>query len=1311
MKDSTVRPAGLFDVRRQKRLLDGLSKRITSSLQQRQHLLVTHAKQRDSEESDLTSGRATEMEGCRKTRREMLSQWDQSEEELTFAYESKAVANRMDLNRLAVVFRRKQVDETKGIERKVDARCQAVLQQYENRKNQPGQIKRKEIKRIDDSLIKIHENLEWARALTIRRLDRLPEVQPTTDPDEDMRVTAPESVQMTVDSIAALTRKSKKVVDEMQTGVASQIVDKFYLPIGVAIFIVLWAIVAYFVAPHPPWLWMAAGVLPAGVLGFAAYLILLWPLKRMTSQLYPRAERIRLAAEECAATGRKIATKTAADASNDLVSRRDAHLQAAKRWKGEQLVALEQRLAEEQTVLRQKLLQTIESTNTQYSKQSAIVTSTMRSKAEAVAKEITSRLSVNEQTTQQRREANAAARFAEMQHLGVRLKAGVGHGLKRISLTEQAAKQKAPDWDAVLKSDSTDASPSIDFVSIGTLRVDGQLRSLLTTPPPDSANNSDGANATVANSAESLPEMLADAEIPSELPVVLHRRIHSSLVIHAAPGSMDAALELAHQFLWRLLCTAPPSRAKLTLIDPLGRGQHFTSFMALADHDPAIVSHRVWTTDQKIEARLAELAHHVEDVLQSSLRDRFQRIEDYNELAGSMAEPYRAIAAVGFPDSLSREGYGHLRALIESGLRCGIFTLLICDQNKPWPSDMPIPSGDKVMSLKVDADGEWTLLQDGLADLPFVPAPLPPTTVRPALIEKIGTAAVAASHVEIPLDSVLAGIIEGKGSTSDEISIAVGSQGANRSLSIDLGEGVRQHVLIAGKTGSGKSTLLHSIITSGAYHYRPDELQYYLLDFKKGVEFKPYADIGLPHARVIGIESEREFGRSVLQRLDSELQERGEKFRAAGVQELGDYRTASGQAMPRLMLVIDEFQELFVRDDRIAGDCAMLLDRLVRQGRSFGMHVVLSSQSLAGAYSLPRATLGQMAVRIAMQCSESDAALILSDDNTAARLISRPGEAIYNNAGGLVEGNQPFQVAWLSSKRHREMLSSITARDESYQSQMSPPVVFEGNRPCRWSPVLANTAIKESAPGTITGLLGESVEIGPPVGLSLARNTGRNVLLITPPDSRVAILATTLSGFAKSRKDLEIVYLDGSRVGDSESLAPWIEASGATVKCIKARDSESEIVRLSELVTARGDESHDAAPIVVVIDPLERFRDLRQDESFNFSLDSAGAANGSSSLQTLLRDGPAAGVFTVIVCGSAETFSRWLPRGSQHDLELRILGPMNPSDSSLLIDSPIASELSAATMLLYDDSDGRITKFRQCDLPDAEAVNTWRESE
>ena len=79
-----------------------------------------------------------------------------------------------------------------------------------------------------------------------------------------------------------------------------------------------------------------------------------------------------------------------------------------------------------------------------------------------------------------------------------------------------------------------------------------------------------------------------------------------------------------------------------------------------------------------------------------------------------------------------------------------------------------------------------------------------------------------------------------------------------------------------------------------------------------------------------------------------------------------------------------------------------MLDRLVRQGRAFGIHVILGSQTLGGAYSLARSTLGQIAIRVALQCSEADAHLILSEENTAARLLTRPGEAIYNDFNGVL---------------------------------------------------------------------------------------------------------------------------------------------------------------------------------------------------------------------------------------------------------------------------------------------------------------------
>ena len=91
-----------------------------------------------------------------------------------------------------------------------------------------------------------------------------------------------------------------------------------------------------------------------------------------------------------------------------------------------------------------------------------------------------------------------------------------------------------------------------------------------------------------------------------------------------------------------------------------------------------------------------------------------------------------------------------------------------------------------------------------------------------------------------------------------------------------------------------------------------------------------------------------------------------------------------------------------------------------------------------------------MAVRIALQTSEADSQLILGDNNSAARLLSRPGEAIYNDAGGLVEANSPFQVAWLPDEKREKYLECASRKlAEAHGSRLrhEPPIVFEGNAP------------------------------------------------------------------------------------------------------------------------------------------------------------------------------------------------------------------------------------------------------------------------
>ncbi|GAA9980432.1 hypothetical protein VN1001_03850 [Helicobacter pylori] len=76
------------------------------------------------------------------------------------------------------------------------------------------------------------------------------------------------------------------------------------------------------------------------------------------------------------------------------------------------------------------------------------------------------------------------------------------------------------------------------------------------------------------------------------------------------------------------------------------------------------------------------------------------------------------------------------------------------------------------------------------------------------------------------------------------------------------------------------------------------------------MEFNAYAKEGiLEHARLVSVASSVSFGVSFLSWLDKETKKRGELFKQFNVKDLSDYRKHG--EMPRLIVVIDEFQVLF----------------------------------------------------------------------------------------------------------------------------------------------------------------------------------------------------------------------------------------------------------------------------------------------------------------------------------------------------------------------------------------------------------------
>ena len=108
-----------------------------------------------------------------------------------------------------------------------------------------------------------------------------------------------------------------------------------------------------------------------------------------------------------------------------------------------------------------------------------------------------------------------------------------------------------------------------------------------------------------------------------------------------------------------------------------------------------------------------------------------------------------------------------------------------------------------------------------------------------------------------------------------------------------------------------------------------------------------------------------------------------------------------------------------------------------------------------------------MVVRIALQCNEADAYLIMDDNNPAPRLLSRPGEGIYNDAAGSIEGNSPFQTVWLPDDVRDSYLETAVGLAMRKSPAHPAPIVFEGNAPAdvRENSAL-HAALATKPPGT-----------------------------------------------------------------------------------------------------------------------------------------------------------------------------------------------------------------------------------------------------
>ncbi len=790
-----------------------------------------------------------------------------------------------------------------------------------------------------------------------------------------------------------------------------------------------------------------------------------------------------------------------------------------------------------------------------------------------------------------------------------------------------------------------------------------------------------------------------------------------SILLETQNQGREQAIGALNNIMLRLLANSPPGRLKFTIFDPVGLGQNFAGVMHLADYEEQLINNKIWTQSSQIEEKLADLNEHMEKVIQMYLRNEYATIAEYNEQAGVIAEKYHFLVVADFPANFTETATKRLLSIAAAGARCGVYMLVHWDRRLPAPPDF-IPDELRNNSVCiVNKDNQFLIAGPETLGVDVILDPPPTPEFATEFIHRVGKSSRDSTRVEVPFAHVAPPDDQiWSEDTSRELTVPIGRTGATKFQYLAIGKGTCQHGLVAGKTGSGKSTLFHVMITNLALWCSPEQVEFYLVDFKKGVEFKCYAANRLPHARVVAIESDREFGLSVLQRLDEELKRRGDLFRKLGVQDLAGYKRAGGaEPMPRSLLLIDEFQEFFTEDDKIAQNASLLLDRIVRQGRAFGIHVLLGSQTLGGAYTVARTTLGQMVIRIALQCNEADAYLIMDENNPAPRLLSRPGEGIYNDMAGMLEGNSPFQVVWLPDEVREIYLQKVRTRADAAKGAWPGPIVFEGNAPSDvrenllLQKLLEAPAVSRTTAGHIW--LGAPNSIKGPTEVVFQRQSGNNLLIVGQrEEATLAIFSLGLMSLAAQYPigGARFIFCDATPPGTParEYIERVVRSIPHSITLAKPGDLPEIMKELdAEFKKRTDDPDPDAAPpVFLFIHGLQRFTKLRYEEDFSFSADSDAAPNPAATLNNLICEGARLGFHSIVSADTYNNVNRFISRKAFSEFEMRVLFQMSATDSANLIENPKASILGMHRAVYYNQQEGYLETFRPYALPPTEWI-------
>lgn len=645
--------------------------------------------------------------------------------------------------------------------------------------------------------------------------------------------------------------------------------------------------------------------------------------------------------------------------------------------------------------------------------------------------------------------------------------------------------------------------------------------------------------------------------------------------------------------------------------------------------------------DEKIYGKLISSSNdwnHLKDSLREKMAKALEEYGDvakYNDSKNRVVVPYDVVVINDYQKCVNE--MSDLDALFENGHKGGIYFILM--NNLDFKSDRDI---DSLMALKdfyqvLEAENFGNYSKNAVIRCtPILDNPILAKACFNYINESAELPQVAVTSVDY--DKILS---KGFETIDKAMVIPVGSSENGELVDFTIDTVSHIHCFIIGQSGTGKSVFLHDVIIGAMAKYSPDELELYLMDFKiGGVEFNRYRNE--KHVKALLVDnSDIQITLEILRDISNKMRERGKQLRASGVSNIVEYNQVNPtKKMPRIVFIADECHVMFPtmnsKDTKLYREISEILQKIAKEGRSQGVHLVLATQTIAQA-EISSEILNNISDFYLLKCSPSDSGrLVRGSVDTTSGL--KTGQVLHHD----IDHDVVFKSTYLPTSQTLEIIKKINDKTKASKNEQ---FYFVGSQIFEIDDEVKNLLTEKGDAIAFGRSIDTKME---PVVIPLRNEYADNVMLFGINDEE-QVSRTTMASIKSlriSNKNIKIKVincLSAEQRNTIKMLNDW-ENKGE-IELLNPQNCGGELVNIANSIMERT-----AEPTVLYILGQERFRELRMDmeiaftkptvaaddfgfDSSMFTAGDSGSMNFNSyqkAIEYILKNGAEVGVHVIL---------------------------------------------------------------------------------